>query len=299
MHVKDILDKIKSEQEDFSVDTKLQLIEMKVIRKIKSPSLIDMTLRDITGSYPKFQIQIKEEEELTKFEETFSKGDILQIKGIYHQEKNLILITHTEKAKEFNLEDYIKPMDINAEELFSHIENLINDMNDPWLQKLLKKIFANDAIKHGFIDGPSAVKYHHAYQHGNLEHTVGMLTAFKNYYLHFYDREGKSVDCDLVNAGIILQDIGKLYEYNIHNGIPLYVKKYGLIGHSVLGSELIAKMIQTIPDFPEELELKIKHIILSHHGKREWGSPVEPAFPEARVVHALDLLDARLKSIHK
>jgi 3'-5' exoribonuclease len=299
MQIKEIIENVKVELEDFNFKSKLQLMEMKVSHTPKGSFYIKMTLRDITGSLSNFQKCINNEDQLTEFKNSLTKGDILVIEGTYHIDSDIISITQVEIEKEFDLNNFMITPDINSDEFFSRIEEIIEKMIDIWLKQLLEAIFADEEIKQRFVNCPSAVKYHHAYQYGTLEHTVGMLTAFKNYYIDFYDREGTTVDVDLVNTGIILQDIGKIYEYIIHNGIPLYVEKFGLIGHSVLGSELVAKKIQTIPDFPEDLELKIKHIILSHHGRKEWGAPIEPAFPEARVVHALDLLDARLKSIKK
>lgn len=297
MQIKDILDNVKVESEDFNFKSKLQLMDMKVSQTPKESFQIKMTLRDITGSLSSFQKRVNNEDELAEFISSLTKGDILTIEGTYHIDSDIISIIQAEITKEFNLNNFLISPDINPDELFSRIEEVIEKMSDLWLKQLLETIFADEEIKHRFMNCPSAVKYHHEYQHGTLEHTVGMLTAFKNYYIDFYNREVTNVNVDLVNTGIILQDIGKIYEYTIHNGVPLYVEKYGLIGHSVLGTEVVAKKIQTIPDFPEEIELKIKHIILSHHGKKEWGAPVEPAIPEAQVVHALDLLDARLKSI--
>jgi len=294
-----ILKQIKTDRLDFLIEAQLQVIKMKKDRMPEGSLYVKLTLRDITGSYSHFQRQIKDDKELAEFEESFKLGDILHVRGEYQRAWNGILITRTEKLEVYDLNKFVKIPDLDAEELFSRIEKVIDDMENPWLKKLFEVIFEDNTVKKKFIACPSAVKYHHAYLHGNLEHTVGMLMAFSNYYLDFYGRDGMNFDVDLVNAGIILQDIGKIYEYDINNGVTIYVKKYGLIGHIVLGSELVAKKISSIPDFPEDLELKIKHIILSHHGRKEWGSPVEPGFPEAHIVHSLDLMDSRLKSLHK
>lgn len=289
----DMLDQIKTGESKFHVEAQLQVLKMKKIWTPEGSLYIDLVLRDITGTYPHFRSKIEDDIELAKFK----VGNVLYVRGEYNRDLDGVLITGTEKLEVIDITKFVKIPEIDAKDLFSRIEKVIDEMENPWLRQLLEVIFGDEVVKRKFLDCPSAVKYHHAYPHGNLEHTVGMLMAFKNYYLDFYDKDGTKFDVDLVNAGIVLQDIGKIYEYDINNGIPIYVKKYALIGHLVLGSELVAKKISAIPDFPEDLELKIKHIILSHHGKKEWGSPVEPGFPEAHVVHSLDLMDSRLKSL--
>lgn len=292
MTIIEMLDKIKTGESEFLVEAQLQILKMKTIRTPEGSLYIDLVLRDITGTYPHFRSKIEDDTELAKFK----IGNVLYLQGEYKRDLDGVIISRTEKLEVDDLSKFVKIPKIDAKELFSRIEKVIAKMENPWLKLLLEVIFQDTNIKKRFMECPSAVKYHHAYLHGNLEHTVGMLMAFNNYYLDFYGKEGTRFDVDLIHSGIILQDVGKIYEYDVNNGVSIYVEKYRLIGHVVLGSELVAKKISTIPEFPEDLELKIKHIILSHHGKKEWGSPVEPAFPEAHVVHSLDLMDSRLKS---
>ena len=292
MTIIEILDRIKKGESDFHVKAQLQVLKSKEVWTPEGSLYIDLVLRDITGSYPHFRSRIEDDIELAKVE----IGNILQIQGEYKKDLDGILITSIEKLDIFDLNNFLKLPEIDVKGLFSRIEKVIDKMENPWLKTLLEVIFDDEVVRSKFIECPSAVKHHHAYLHGNLEHTVGMLIVFNDYYLDYYGKNRVKFDIDLVNAGIILQDIGKIYEYMVNNGVPIYVRMYGLIGHLVLGSELVAKKISEIPDFPEDLELKIKHIILSHHGRKEWGSPVEPSIPEAHIVHTLDLMDSRLKS---
>ncbi|MFX0074733.1 MAG: HD domain-containing protein [Candidatus Hermodarchaeota archaeon] len=293
MTIIEMLDRIKKGESEFPVKAQLQVLKSKRIKTKEGNLLVDLVLRDTTGIYPHFWSSFADDTELAKVE----VGNIVYIEGEYKKDLDGVIITNIEKLEEFDLSKFVKLPDLDANELFSFIEKVIEEMENQWLKQLLTAIFEDRVIRRKFIESPSAVKYHHAYLHGNLEHTVGMLKGFNNYCLDFYGKDLAKFDKELINAGIILQDIGKIYEYGINNGLPIYVEKYALIGHIVLGSELVAKKISAIPDFPEDLELKLKHIILSHHGRKEWGSPVEPAIPEAHIVHSLDLLDSRLKSL--
>jgi 3'-5' exoribonuclease len=102
-----------------------------------------------------------------------------------------------------------------------------------------------------------------------------------------------SIDIDLVFIGILLHDIGKVKEYSIRNGIPIRNLGYGLIGHFALGDEIICKYIKRIEYFPENLEWKLRHLIQSHHGRKEYGSPIEPQIQEATILYLIDSLDAK------
>ena len=106
------------------------------------------------------------------------------------------------------------------------------------------------------------------------------------------------INSDLVYTGIILHDIGKVKEFSINYGIPVRNQGYGLIGHFSLGEEIILKYVRMIKSFPEDLEWKLRHIILSHHGRKEYGSSVEPQIPEAEIIYHLDSLDANYKKIN-
>jgi len=161
------------------------------------------------------------------------------------------------------------------------------------LKKLLEEIFNNEDIKDKYFKCPSSIKKHHAYKYGNLEHVVCMIKLFKTLE-KFYNRN-TNLDVDLIYTGIILHDIGKLYEYTIYNGVPKLIPGSTLYGHLVLGIELVSKFMNAINGFPKDLKNKIRHLILSHHGPKEWGSLVEPQFPEAEFLHYLDMVDSRFK----
>ncbi|MFX1525691.1 MAG: HD domain-containing protein, partial [Promethearchaeota archaeon] len=99
----------------------------------------------------------------------------------------------------------------------------------------------------------------------------------------------------LIYTGILLHDIGKIFEFSLNNDLPMKTADGRLYGHLVLGEKYISRVIEGIQDFPKDLKNKITHMILSHHGKIEWDSVVEPLFPEAELLHLLDMIDSRFK----
>lgn len=162
------------------------------------------------------------------------------------------------------------------------------------MKDLLNKIFNDCEIKEKFYTCPASILHHHPYQGGTLQHTIGMVECFSR--IEEYYQRNTLLNVDLIYTGLLLHDIGKINEYYIYNGISLINKQFALIGHIILGDQLISSIIDQIENFPQDLENQIRHIILSHHGRKEWGSPVEPQSNEAEIVHYLDLLDSRFNT---
>ncbi|MGB7055226.1 MAG: HD domain-containing protein [bacterium] len=176
------------------------------------------------------------------------------------------------------------------------IEKVINDIREfktrvkgPALRKLLDSFFDD----HDFVKllglAPAAKKVHHAYLGGLAVHTLSVLRLLDSIMSAY-----NFLSADLLITAGILHDVGKIYEYTYKKRID-FSDRGRLLGHIVIGSEMVAARIGQIPDFPADLSLKILHMILSHHGEVEWGSPKPPLFPEALVLHFADNLDAKME----
>ncbi len=162
---------------------------------------------------------------------------------------------------------------------------VIKGIKDENLKALLKSFFRDKKWVRSFGTAPAAKKHHQPYIGGLLEHTynmVRMVPALAEVY---------PVDIDLMYTGVILHDIGKIHEYNYEVKID-FSDAGRFLGHIIIGIEEVDKKIAEIPGFPEELRLKLLHMIASHHGKAEWGSPQPPVFLEACLLHHLDLIDS-------
>ena len=184
------------------------------------------------------------------------------------------------------------PADVAAETLVLHRARQSADdrvlFQDKDVAALLSAFFADEGFVKAFKWAPAAVQLHHAFLGGLLEHTssiVGMALKVVDHY--------PSLRRDLLLAGCILHDIGKTRELGYRRTFQ-YTDEGGLLGHLVMGTIMVEEKAKTIKDFPKETLMAVQHMILSHHGLREFGSPVLPATPEAIALHHLDNLDAKV-----
>ena len=175
-------------------------------------------------------------------------------------------------------------------EMLAELDACIGSVRDPWIRKLLAAFFIDDAtLRAAFAQAPAAKSMHHAYLGGLLEHTLSILGMAEGACSHY-----RNLNRDLVVAGVFLHDVGKTAELSYERSIG-YSDAGNLLGHIALEADWISRAIGKIEGFPEELRLQILHIVLSHHGRLEFGSPVLPKTPEALLVHYLDDLDGKLE----
>ena len=175
-------------------------------------------------------------------------------------------------------------------EMLAELDGCIGSVRDPWIRRLLSALFVEDAaLRAAFAQAPAAKSMHHAYLGGLLEHTLSILGMADRACGHY-----RGLNRDLVVVGVFLHDVGKTAELSYQRSIG-YTDAGNLLGHIAIESEWISRAVGKIPGFPEELRLQILHIVLSHHGRLEFGSPVLPKTPEALLVHYLDDLDGKLE----
>lgn len=294
-NVKDIILKVRKINHDFNIRANLQVIE--IIKKFTQygDPYFNLILGDKTERIRANRF-LNVAKEIDKLRDIYKIGNIVKIKGKFSHKFSSITISEERllHRDEFNLEDFIIPSKIDKNKLEQCLDETISNLQNDKLKKLLTKIFEDSDLKSKYIDCPSSIGQHHSYKHGNLEHTISMIRILKELE-NFYNRN-INLDIDLIYTGIILHDIGKIKEFSINNNLPIRIIGMGLIGHIHLGANLVLKFIKEIDEFPKDLKNRILHLILSHHGKKEWGSPVEPQFLEAEVLHYLDMIDSRFKT---
>ncbi|MBP8819617.1 MAG: HD domain-containing protein [Syntrophomonadaceae bacterium] len=187
--------------------------------------------------------------------------------------------------------EYVKKPNVDIDTLIEQFEDIRNRVSDPCLQELLTRILTPE-VRNTFFLAPAAKKIHHNYSGGLLEHTLNVAKLCTKAADNYPD-----LNRDLLISGALLHDIGKLQEYEL-KVVPEYTVEGRLLGHIVMGSELITAQIAQMRaenlDFPPKLEWMLKHMILSHHGSLEFGSPVIPLFPEAFMLYMMDNLDAKM-----
>ncbi|MFO7929686.1 MAG: HD domain-containing protein [Candidatus Humimicrobiaceae bacterium] len=229
--------------------------------------------------------------EVFKRMEDFQEGDFVAVKGQvneYNKTKQLVIDYLVKVKDESNIEysDFIKTTKKNISGMLSELKNIIGSIENPYLKKLLNLFFQDEVFIKEFCHGTAAMKYHHAYRGGLLEHTLS-VTRVCSLIAENYNNINK----DLLVGGAILHDIGKIKEYDV--GVIITVSDQGkLLGHISMGYSWIMDKIRSLERFPKDLAERLLHIILSHHGYKEFGSPVQPKILEAFVVHHVDYLDA-------
>ncbi len=179
-------------------------------------------------------------------------------------------------------------------DMLEELDRLIGSIRDPWVRRLLEQLLIQDGERRAaFAKAPAAKSLHHVYLGGLLEHTLSVADMAERACAHY-----RTLNRDLVLAGVCLHDLGKTAELSYQRSFG-YTDAGNLLGHITLEAQWVAQEMDRIPAFPEELRLQILHIVLAHHGKLEFGSPVLPKTPEALLVHYLDDLDGKLEGMFR
>jgi len=175
--------------------------------------------------------------------------------------------------------------------LWRQLLSFVDSMANPDLKRLLTAVLSDPALAQAYREAPAAKQLHHAWLGGLLEHVISLCTLADRVVPHY-----PLVDRDLVMTGVILHDIGKVRELSWEIGFE-YTLEGTLLGHIQIGSALAERTMDSLPNFPPKLKTLVLHIILSHHGKLEFGSPKLPMIPEALMLNFLDDLDAKMQAV--
>jgi len=275
------------------ITAKFQIYEKRIRKTRTDKDYIELVMGDKTGiTTARLFFEPTDVQIVFK---SLSKGDLVKLEGQYSETFKSISVNDPARISkcnpnEYRMEDFICVCDKNLEELFGKIKTTIEAMENTHLKSLLKEFFDDQPFINMFKETPSAMSVHHNYVGGNLEHTVGVLRLCKTISA-FY-----KIDEDLLFSGAILHDIGKIQTYTFEKSLPTRTNEEKMIGHVIIGDRMIHDIInEKFQDFPGELKNQLSHLILSHHGKTKWGSPISPETSEAIVLHYADLLDSQVK----
>ena len=216
-------------------------------------------------------------------------GQIALVTGrvVKYKDSLQISITDMNRAHHPDMTAFLPSSQRPQAEMIQELKTVIGARNEPW-QSLLTAILLNDDFLPKFANAPAARAMHHAYVGGLLEHTLSMATIAQQLAEHY-----PYVNKDLLVTGTLLHDMGKVIEYQVDESFS-FSEDGRLLGHivrAIIQIETTGKAM----DFPEDDLLNLVHLIASHHGKLEWGSPVQPKTLEAILLHQIDLLDSRVQ----
>ena len=271
----------------------LYLISRKTLAETKNGKpYLALSLMDKTG-----EIEARIWDNASHIDAIIETGLIVlveaQVKAYRNQlQLNIFSLSPVEDSDEL-LGDFIPASKRSVREMQQELADHINKISDHHLQQLLESLLQGDILKQ-FSKAPAAKHMHHAYLGGLLEHTLSVTGLAIKITLHY-----PSLDRDLLISGAILHDLGKIEEFSF-SSIPFdYTDSGRLIGHLVLGSEMVRKQANSIEDFPKERLDQLVHLILSHHGRHEFGAPCLPMTAEAILLHHLDDMDAKVNFIDR
>lgn len=252
---------------------------------------MNVSLRDKTGV-----IEAKIWERVDELNGLFDKNDIVAVKSRarVYQEKLQLNITDIRKVDKELPFDFIRQFfpegEVKNDTLKEEYVKIIAELKNPHIRSLFAVLNAEHDMMEKFFFYPASIGVHHVYVGGLLEHSLSMAKMAQ----HTVNIVGG--DRDIVIAGCLLHDIGKIEEIDVRKGFK-YTDRGRLLGHITLGVMLFEELIGTIKDFPRHIVDALSHIIISHHGTEEWGSPRKPMFTEALIVHYLDNLDAKVMGV--
>lgn len=255
---------------------------------------IALSLQDKTG-----QIKGRILKEVERLRDEFDAGDFVKAQGqtdVFNGRVQLLvekirrINPDQDKAQGFREEDCVLCAPRPVDEMWSELEELIQHVRDPHIRELLRRITTEHADK--LRIWPAAQTVHHAYRSGFLEHILSVARSALTLGAAY------GANQDLLAAGALLHDIGKLQELD-YDRATSYSREGNLVGHVTLGAIMVRSVISGIPEFPDVLRTQIEHMIVSHHGHKEFGAPVEPMTLEALILSAADDLDAKINQVRQ
>jgi 3'-5' exoribonuclease len=225
----------------------------------------------------------------------FEEGDAVRVFGDVEEYRGAPQLIIRKIARvpdgEVNYAELFPRSERDPNDMLAELLGRVRQMQEGPLRGLLVALLEDPAIAEKYKLAPAAMTYHHAYLGGLIEHVLSLIGLADKLCDHYTDLRR-----DLIVAGLVLHDIGKIEELSYKTGIR-YTTRGQLLGHISIGAEIVSDKIRALPDFSAALRDQLLHIILSHHGELQFGSPKEPIFPEALVVHYLDNLDSKLQSM--
>lgn len=225
----------------------------------------------------------------------FERGDVVKIRGCVTRfdDRCQIKVDQLRKMQtgEVDKGDLLPCTKEDIGVLWSKLQAVIDSMSNADLQRLLRTVLAEPGIAQAYREAPAARQLHHAWLGGLLEHVVSLLGLSERVAAHY-----PLLDRDLLLVGVILHDIGKIRELSWAMGFD-YTIEGVLLGHIQIGVDMVEKAIASLPGFPERLRTLVLHLILSHHGKLEFGSPKLPMIPEALALNFVDDFDAKMMAV--
>jgi len=225
----------------------------------------------------------------------FSSGDVIKVKGRVQPYRNRVQLSVMQlrlaRPEEASPGDFLPASTRDPREMLADLRAIAESVKQPHLGALLGAVLGDEAIASRLLVAPAAKSMHHAFRGGLLEHVLSLCRMCDLAASHY-----AWIRRDLLITGAILHDIGKIHELSYDTSFQ-YTNSGQLVGHLVQGLALVREKMAGVAEFPENYRVLVEHMLLSHHGHLEFGSPKEPLFAEALLLHYLDDLDSKMEAM--
>jgi 3'-5' exoribonuclease len=280
-----------SEKFENKTVTSCFVVSSKQVRPRKTGELfLQLTLSDRTG-----QIDAKMWDNVADVIDAFAQDDFVKVKGLVNRYNTKFQFTIHKLRKaadsEIDFADYLPQTTKDIGQLWRTVGEFVASFKNTYLKALIEAFMADEEIAALYKTAPAAKTLHHAFIGGLLDHVVSLMQV-----ADLGCRNYPQVDRDLLLSGVFLHDIGKIYELQYSRSFS-YSTRGQLLGHMIIELEMLQQKVLRVPGFPPELKTLLEHLIISHHGHYEFGSPKLPMFPEALMLHYLDDLDSKMESM--
>ncbi|MGD2126216.1 MAG: HD domain-containing protein [Desulfobacteraceae bacterium] len=270
----------------------LYLVRVKRMGSTKrGDPFVSITLADRSG-----EIEARVWERAEELSALFKEGDIIDVEGVATSYRDQIQLTVSGLKVAGDIPDSamfleVAPKDVTK--MLASLKEVLKSIKNAHMKALVDRFLSDRHFIALFKKAPAAKNFHHSYIGGLLEHTLSVCQMVRLVADHYPE-----LDRDLLMAGAFLHDIGKTRELKYDRQID-YTDEGRLLGHLVLGVAMVDEKLATLKNFPEGIGLRLKHLILSHHGQYEFGSPKRPKFLEAFALHLIDDLDAKMNGLSR
>lgn len=280
--------------DDMAVETVFLAADKSVRETRNGDPYLCITLQDRTGT-----IEGRGWDNALALDGRFDSDDFIAVRGRVSSYRGELQITVADVERvdddSVDLGDYLPHSRWDADAMFAALRELVErDVRSDEVRRFLFALFDDDEWRQGFVQAPAAVSNHHAYLAGLLEHSLSMARLAVHLGRHYNAYYPGFVDADLLVAGCIIHDMAKAEELQFRRSFD-YTTEGRLVGHIARGAELVGQVAAGLdPPLDEHLTTQLKHLVLSHHGKQEFGAPVTPKSPEAILLHQIDMIDSRM-----
>jgi len=272
------------------VTAQFLVLSKEIRQKRTGEPYLTLHLADRTG-----EMEAKMWDNVAEIMHGFERDDFVKVKGLLqlYQNRSQFTVHRLRRLEDHEVDfaDYFPCSERDPDEMFAELQSTIASVQNIHLRQLLESVFSDTRLASLYKLAPAAKNIHHACRGGLIEHVLSLCKLCRLTASHY-----KNVDVDLLLTGAMLHDLGKIDELAYSRSFG-YSAEGQLLGHIVIGLRMLAGKFDQLPDFPPKLRTLVEHMIVSHHGELEFGSPKVPAFPEALLLHHLDNLDSKMEAM--